>query len=371
MEKFWTWWSQRSEGLNLQWVEHVVLLVCAAAFAWVVWRFIFTQSVAWSEKRDTKWDIILLESINLPINVLIFFVPSSYIVGSFLDVGTSIDTAWLPVFRRILFFACTLWMLFRLVNATEAYLMTSEKRDHTTVSGIGHVLRLILIFIGLLVALQQFGISLTGVLTVGGVGGLVVGLAAKDVLSNFFGGMMIYFDRPFKVGDWINSPDRKIEGTVERIGLRMTMIRKFDSRPLYVPNSVFSSVVVQNPSRMKHRRINETIGLRYKDADKMAIIVAEVKKMLLNHPEIEQKATLMVNFDTFAGSSLNFFIYAFTKTTNWARFHDIKQDVMLNIVDIVHAHGADFAFPSRTISFERDDPPESTLLDTPRESEVK
>ncbi len=154
---------------------------------------------------------------------------------------------------------------------------------------------------------------------------------------------MIYFDRPFSVGDWISSPDRNIEGTVERIGMRMTMIRTFESRPLYVPNSVFSSIVVQNPSRMQHRRIRETIGIRYKDADKMAVIVDEVKTMLQNHPDIEQNATLMVNFDAFAGSSLEFFIYTFTKTVNWARYHEVKQDVMLKIIEIVQRNGADFA----------------------------
>lgn len=216
-------------------------------------------------------------------------------------------------------------------------------------------MRLLLAFIGVLTLLQEFGISLTGLITFGGVGGLIVGLAAKDLLSNFFGGLMIYFDRPFSVGDWISSPDRNIEGTVERIGMRMTVIRTFESRPLYVPNSVFSNIVVQNPSRMRNRRINETIGIRYKDADKMEAIVDDVKNMLKTHPDIEQRATLMVNFDAFADSSLNFFIYTFTKTVNWARYHEVKQDVMLKIVDIVHAHGADFAFPTRTVAFDRDD----------------
>ena len=167
---------------------------------------------------------------------------------------------------------------------------------------------------------------------------------------------MIYFDRPFKVGDWIASPDRDIQGTVERIGLRMTMIRSFESRPIYVPNSVFSSIVVQNPSRMKHRRIYEIIGLRYQDADKIDVIVREVKAMLEKHPDIESRAGLMVNFETFAGSSLNFFIYTFTKTVNWARYNDVKQDVLLKTVDIVHANGADFAFPTRTLVFD----PENT-----------
>lgn len=172
---------------------------------------------------------------------------------------------------------------------------------------------------------------------------------------------MIYFDRPFSVGDWISSPDRNIEGTVERIGMRMTMLRSFESRPIYVPNSVFSSIVVQNPSRMQHRRINETFGLRYKDADKMAVVVADVKKMLEAHPDIEQRATMMVNFDAFAGSSLNFFIYTFTKTVNWAKYHEVKQDVMLKIVDIVHGHGADFAFPTRTVSFDNSDMAEANI----------
>ena len=90
--------------------------------------------------------------------------------------------------------------------------------------------------------------------------------AAKDLLANFFGGLTIYLDRPFAVGDWIRSPDREIEGTVERIGWRLTLIRTFDKRPLYIPNAVFTTIAVENPSRMHNRRIYETIGIRYDDA---------------------------------------------------------------------------------------------------------
>ncbi|MDW3125364.1 mechanosensitive ion channel family protein, partial [Vibrio sp. 1974] len=176
---------------------------------------------------------------------------------------------------------------------------------------------------GVLTIMQAFGLSLSGLLTFGGVGGLIVGLAAKDLLSNFFGGLMIYFDRPFKVGDWIRSPDRQIEGTVERIGWRMTSIRTFDKRPLYVPNSVFSNIVVENPSRMLNRRIYEVVGLRYDDADKVPEIITAVREMLKNHKDIDTRQTLIVNFDTFGPSSLNFFIYTFTKTVNWVRYHEV------------------------------------------------
>ncbi|WP_258868179.1 mechanosensitive ion channel family protein [Alkalilimnicola ehrlichii] len=125
-----------------------------------------------------------------------------------------------------------------------------------------------------LVVLQTLGISIAGVLAFGGVGGIAVGFAARDLLANFFGGLTVYLDRPFSVGDWIRSPDREIEGTVERIGWRQTRIRTFDLRPLYVPNSTFNSIALENPSRMSNRRIFETIGIRYNDADKMATIVA-------------------------------------------------------------------------------------------------
>ena len=151
------------------------------------------------------------------------------------------------------------------------------------------------------------------------------------------------------VGDWIRSPDREIEGTVENIGWRLTRIRTFDKRPLYVPNAVFTSVAVENPSRMTNRRIKETIGIRYDDASKMKDIITDVKAMLKEHEEIDTGKTLIVNLNEFAPSSLDFFIYTFTKTTDWIRFHEIKQDVMLKILDIIEAHGAECAFPTSTI----------------------
>lgn len=355
MDKFLLWWHQTSRELNWAWIEHVSFLVAMACIAWFVWRIIFSRLLAISEKTHIQWDKILLQSISGPISALLFLEPAIYIIESFIQVTSSMNTDWLSISHQVVFFGVILWFLFRLVNAAEAYLLTSAKRDQTTVSAVGHILRLLLAFIGMLTALQSVGLSFTGLATFGGVGGLVAGLAAKDLLSNFFGGLMIYFDRPFKVGDWISSPDRDIQGTVERIGLRMTMIRSFDSRPMYVPNSVFSSIVVQNPSRMQHRRIYETISLRYKDANKIGAIVENVKNMLETHPEIEQRAALMVNVDTFARSSINFFIYAFTKTVNWNKYNGVKQDVMLQIVDIVHESGADFSFPTRTIAFDRND----------------
>ena len=198
-------------------------------------------------------------------------------------------------------------------------------------------------------ALQTLGFSIGGVLAFGGIGGIAIGFAAKDLLANFFGGLTIYLDRPFSVGDWIRSPDRDIEGTVEEIGWRLTRIRTFDKRPLYLPNATFTQIAVENPSRMLNRRIFETIGIRYDDAARMRDILRDVENMLREHPEIDQEQLTMVNFNAFAASSLDFFVYTFTRTTVWAEYHRVKQDVLLRILDIIDANGAEVAFPTSTL----------------------
>ena len=197
--------------------------------------------------------------------------------------------------------------------------------------------------------LQTLGVSISGVLAFGGVGGIAVGFAAKDMLANFFGGLTIYLDRPFSVGDWVRSPDRDMEGVVEKIGWRSTVIRSFDKRPIYVPNAVFTNIIVQNPSRMTNRRIFETIGVRYDDDARLDRILKETRRLLESHPGIDQEQTIMVNFNAFGASSLDFFIYCLTKTTDWKEFHALKEEILLRVHEIIAGHGAEVAFPSRTL----------------------
>lgn len=224
-----------------------------------------------------------------------------------------------------------------------------KRVDATAADAVAKLLRAATMITAVLVAMQSLGFSISGLLAFGGVGGLAVGLAARDLLANLFGGLTVYLDRPFSVGDWIRSPDKKIEGVVEQIGWRTTRIRTFSKRPLYVPNSVFTTVVVENPSRMTHRRVYETIGLRYDDMTRVADILAAVKAFLSESPDIDQDQALMVNLDEFGPSSANFFVYALTRTTVWAEYHEVKQQVLLEIARIVASHGAEIAFPTTTV----------------------
>lgn len=339
-------------GLLEQWDTNVILITIASFFAWVIWRIVYGRLEILAEKTRFHWDDLTLAALKTPVSTLIWCWPATVSLGFLLQDHMGDKLNWLSTVKLLLVIAIFVWITIRLINNIEEYVLDQTNRDETTVQAVAKVSRLFFIVIGGMTVMQAFGLSLSGLLTFGGVGGLIVGLAAKDLLSNFFGGMMIYFDRPFKVGDWIRSPDRQIEGTVERIGWRMTIIRTFDKRPLYVPNSVFSSIVVENPSRMQNRRINETIGVRYDDSTQVETIVEEIKEMLKTHPDIDAKQTLIVNFNGFGPSSLDIMVYTFTKTVNWVRFHKVKQDVLLKILAIVHQNGADIAYPTQTIKLD-------------------
>ncbi len=354
-------------------VIQVFVVVFAALMLDFLQKRLLNRLSARIEKSRQLWDDALFNALRRPLSLMIWVLGISFaadIVGRQTDAA--IFEAVAPL-RDVGVIAIIGWFLFRLIGEVENNLVAVKAQqgkevDRTTVDAIGKLLRLSVIITAALVALQTLGISVSGILAFGGVGGIAIGFAAKDLLANFFGGLMVYLDRPFAVGDWIRSPDRSIEGTVERIGWRLTVIRTFDKRPLYVPNATFTSIAVENPSRMSHRRIYETVGIRYDDARKMAPIIEKVKAMLIAHPEIDENQTLIVNFNSFAPSSLDFFIYTFTHTTNWVKYHDVKQDVLLKVAEIIEAEGAEIAFPTSTIHLAHSPEPETMPLQTSRAS---
>jgi MscS family membrane protein len=336
------------------WIVQVFVVVFFTLLLNFFLKKILVKVHAHLTKTRTYWDDAFIDALLSPLSLLIWILGLTF-AAEIVWVETDAPIFLvIPVIRTIGVIFCITWFLVRFIQRIEDNIIKRNEQediayDRTTVDAIGKLLRISVIITAFLVALQSLGYSVSGVLAFGGIGGLVVGLAAKDMLANFFGGLMIYLDRPFSVGDWVRSPDQEIEGTVEQIGWRLTRIRTFDKRPLYVPNSVFTTIAVENPSRMTNRRIFETIGIRYADAGKMAEIVADVKNMLEEHDEIDTSQTLMVNFNKFASSSLDFFIYAFTKTTSWTKFHEVKQDVFLKTINIIEGHGAECAFPTSTV----------------------
>lgn len=336
--------------LNLaNWVVNFTLIIFITLIVQLMWRAFSKKTQVIIDRSANHWDDIAWFAIWRPVNWLIMLIGGSMALRIVAQSEELVISNYLPLIQKISVLMLAGWAFLRLINKAESTFVDHDDKDTTTVTAMAKLAKLSVAIIATLSIIQTLGVSITGVLTFGGMGGLVVGMAAKDLLSNLFGALMVYLDKPFKVGDWIRSPDKSIEGTVEDIGWRVTRIRTFDKRPLYVPNSLFTNIVVENPSRMSNRRIKENFGLRYRDISQVETIIHEVREMLVNHPEIDASQTLMVNFNLFNNSSLDFFIYTFTKTTNWVEFHHIKQDVLLKVADIVAHNNAEFAFPTQQL----------------------
>jgi len=344
--------SEIPEALMTWLSDPRVLLVFAIVLSTMMVNFVvrrgFDRLYAKAESTTTIWDDALLASVRKPLRLMIWVVGVGWAAEMIAKQSASGFEEIINPLRYVLVLGILVYFLVRFIREVEKGLVHNGS-DATTTHAVGKLLRVSVIVTAVLSILQTLGISISGILAFGGFGGIAVGFAAKDLLANFFGGLMIYLDRPFALGDWIRSPDREIEGTVENIGWRLTVIRTFDMRPLYIPNSVFANIAVENPSRMKNRRIYETIGVRYEDAALLAKIVEDVETMLRADADIDQDQTMMVNFNEFADSSLNFFIYTFTRTTNWVEFHQVKQRVLLDVFGIIESHGAECAFPTSTV----------------------
>jgi len=335
-----------------QWVGEVFLVTLGTGIVRFIVKLVLDRVSRQLESTQNLYDDALLEAGRKPLGAAIWIFGISWAAEIAGDSADSELFDYVPQIREVAIIWLLVWFAVRFIRSVEHQLTSDHDRydvDRTTVLAVSKLLRASVIITGVLMALQGLGFSVSGVLAFGGIGGIAIGFASRDLLANFFGALMIFLDRPFSVGDWVRSPDKEIEGTVEEIGWRLTRIRTFDQRPLYVPNAIFTSITVENPSRMFNRRIYETIGVRYNDLDVLPQIVADVKGMLQSHPEIDQDRTLMVNFVEFGASSLDFFVYTFTRTTVWAEYHAIKQDILLQIADIIGKHGAQVAFPTRTV----------------------
>jgi len=251
------------------------------------------------------------------------------------------------------------WFLFNLVDLIDHYLNRWAARTESTLDDhlaplIRKSLRIFIVIMAALMTIQSFGYPVTGVLASLGIGGLAFALAAKDTVSNIFGSLMIIFDRPFQVGDWIKAGD--MEGTVEEIGFRSTKIRTFAKTLICVPNNIIANMALDNYSRMPKRRIRMSVGVTYATSPaQMREAVARIRTMLKNHPAIDQEF-MLVNFTDFGASSLDIMVYCFTATTVWGDYLEAREDVCLKIMDILEELGLEIAFPSQTIYLHREDP---------------
>lgn len=330
---------------------------------------LFVRLQKLTEKTAVEFDDIFIAALSKPVEwgialggmfiaLLVLPLPSEPVdIGKFVSAMLTSVSLFLIV-----------WFGTRLVDGIADWWArkaehTESRLDDQLVPIVRKSLKAFLYIIGVVLVLQNLGYSVGSLLAGLGIGGLAMAMAAKDTVANLFGSIVIFLDKPFQVGDWIETSD--VEGTVEEIGLRTTRIRTFANSLITTPNSTFTTNSVNNWSKMQKRRIKMSIGVTYSTpASKLDALVKEIRQLIADNPKIRNDFYL-VNFDNFGPSSLDLFIYCFTETTNWAEFLQVKQEFMLSIMDKVESMGLSFAFPTQSIHVESL-PQETSALTTQR-----
>ena len=360
MESLSSWATTVADYTGLQpWALTVFVIILVALFLDFFQRHSMKRLARLVRESKNQWDDALFLAGIRPLSFLIWLVgitAAAEFIPLFSETG-ELGDGFIVRLRQVGIVFTLSWFLVTFIKNIENNMAADSRAgrrevDETTIRAVGRVVRITVIVTATLVGLDTLGVNIAGLMAAGGIGGLAIGLAAKDMIANFFGGLTVFIDRPFSIGDWIVLKDLGIEGVVENVGWRQTTIRKFDRRPVYVPNSVFTTASVETPSRMTHRRIYETVGVRYGDIEWVDAITADVRQMLIEHPGIDESQTLMVNFNAFAPSSLDFFIYCLTHTVNWQEYHVVKQDVLLKVSGIIARHGASIAYPTQRLQLE-------------------
>lgn len=307
------------------------------------------------ESKHQDWKASFVRALYRPLSVFVWIVAATYtldiISHQLWEVPLWASPHQIIQVGAILAFA---WFLLRWNHHVVRFMILKSKRhqivmDQNKIDIIGKLITIFILFFTVLLIMEVTNRSMQTLIAFGGIGGLALAFASQEVISNFFGGLMIYFTHPFSIGDWIKLPERDLEGHVEEIGWYMTLVRSFEKRPIYVPNSIFSKVIVINPSRMTHRQIKETLGIRQSDKPCLQSILSEMKEMLSQHPDIDQNMLSMVHFTGYGTSSLDIGVSTYTQIIDNDGFLRIKEDVLLKLGDIITANGAAFASPTSTI----------------------
>ena len=305
-------------------------------------------------KTTTTIDDEIIHVLRQPLELFIITLGFKFSI-SYMNFPTKVDVFLHTIIQSTFVFIIFLALFKITVPISNIFILSSKKlrgKDlgKDLVNLITKDIQVVIISIGFVSILQEWGYNITGFLASLGLIGMAIALAAKDTVSNLFGSLVIFSDKPFRIGDWIKTP--VAEGTVEEVGIRSTKIRTFAQAIVSVPNAVLANNEILNWSRMGKRRIKLKLGLTYstKAAD-LKNIVSDIKLMLQNHKDIHQ-GTIYIYFTDFDASSLGVFCYFFTNTTAWGEYMKVKEDVNFKIMQIVENNNAAFAFPSQSIYIE-------------------
>ena len=357
-EEFWALvvdvWQQGVFGADVgHFITALGIFLAFFLLRGLVTRFILYEIKVLTARTHTPIDDDLVVALEGPVRFT-FIILGLFFGGEFLRLEETPAELADNLFRSLVTFNI-FWLLFRLVQPlSHLFTPLEELFSPELVEWLLKILKGLIALIGGAAVLEIWGIKVGPMLAGLGIVGAAVALGAQDLFKNLIGGMLVLAEKRFRVGDWI-LVDGIVEGTVEKIGFRSTMVRRFDKAPVQVPNAEFADKPVTNFSEMTHRRIYWKIGVEYGTRiDQLREIRDKIEAYVLGEDAFAKppEVATFVRIDSFNASSIDIMLYCFTRTTVWGEWLAIKEQLAYRIKQIVEEAGTGFAFPSQSIYVE-------------------
>lgn len=345
-------WNKGVSGINIS--EIIIALTIFIFFLFlrgVFSKFVVKRLEKYVSKTTNKFDNSLVFSMEGPAKffpiVLGFFVSTSYLSG---------EHAAIELINRSLITILIFWTFHQIIGPLSVVIKSvGGLLSRDLINWIIKAIKVLILILGAAAVLELWGIKIGPIIAGLGLFGVAVALGAQDLFKNLISGILVLVERRFQVGDWI-FVEGVIEGTVESIGFRSTVVRRFDKSLATIPNFQFAENAVINNSQTTNRRINWMIGLEYKTtSEQLKNIKDQIENYIKNSKDFSKSADTMlsVKIDQFAASSIDIRLICFTETTNFKEWLNVKDFLAIEIKDIVEKNKASFAFPSTSIYVEK------------------
>ena len=344
-------WEHGLYGVN---ISQIIIATSIILFA-LIFRQLFTRIVIRQIERLTSHtsneiDDHIVRALEAPIR-FIPIVIGFFLATAYLDLSQGLQS-FIDNTNRSLVAFTLFWALHSTSDLVSHILQRAEKMlSASMVQWLAKIIKAAFIVIGTATILEIWGIEVAPLIAGLGLFGVAVALGAQDVFKNLIAGLFILGERRFNPGDWILVTGI-VEGTVEHIGFRTTTIRRFDKAPVYVPNAELADNAVTNFSRMTYRRIKWLIGIEYSaTTDQLRQIRDGIETYISENNNFArpEETSTFVHIDRFSDSSIDILLYAFTRTTDWIEWLKVKEELLLEIKQLVESTGTGFAFPSRSL----------------------
>ena len=359
LQKFWTLvvdvWKNGVGGVEIGQALNAILIL----FAFFVLRGLIAKFlIGWLRRmaKSTEWKIDdnIVDAIAPPLRA-IPVVFGIFVATNYMQFDGVVETISENVTRTLIAIVIFWAMLRALGPLSRAFAKLEELLSHELIEWIMKALRVAVVLVGAATVLQIWGIQIGPIIAGAGLFGVAVALGAQDLFKNLIAGILILGEKRFRKGDWIHV-DGVVEGVVETIGFRSTVVRRFDKAPVMVPNAQLSDTAVTNFSDMTYRRIYWHIGVEYSTSiEQLRDIREQIAQYIESNDEFVDASltNTFVRIDRFNDSSIDILVYCFTHTKVWGEWLEIKERLAYKIMEVVHGAGTGFAFPSTSIYLEK------------------